>query len=46
LNGLRINIDILQEKLDREKLLKYLKIYNNKNLEKTIFILLEIVKND
>lgn len=46
LNGLRINIDILQEKLNREKLLKYLKIYNNKSLEKTIFILLEIVKND
>jgi predicted transcriptional regulator of viral defense system len=42
---LRFDFDILQEKLDERKLLKYLKIFNNRTLEKTIFIFLNILKN-
>lgn len=46
IKGLRLNMQILKEKLNIDILLKYLKIYNNKTLEKTIFILLEILEND
>jgi hypothetical protein len=43
---LRLNYTILKEKLDKNKLLKYLKIFDNKMLEKTIFIFLDLLKND
>lgn len=42
---LRLNFDILSEKIDVKKLNKYLKIFDNKTLEKTIFILLDLIKN-
>jgi predicted transcriptional regulator of viral defense system len=42
---LRFNFDILQEKIDEKKLLRYLKIFNNKTLEKIIFIFLKLLKN-
>jgi predicted transcriptional regulator of viral defense system len=42
---LRFNFDVLKEQLDEKKLLKYLKIFNNKPLEKKIFIFLTLLKN-
>lgn len=45
IKGLRLNIDILKEKLNVNKIRKYLKIFNNKTLDKTIFILLHQIKN-
>ena len=42
---LRINISILKERLNEKKLLQYLEIFNNNSLKKTIYILLNIIKN-
>lgn len=42
---LRLNFDILNEKLDKDKILKYLNVFNNKTLEKTILILLNLMNN-
>ncbi len=43
--ALRFNFDILKEKVNEKKLLKYLNIYNNKTLKNKILILLDLLKN-
>ena len=41
--SLRLDFKILKEKLNKKRLLKYIKIFNNKTLEKKILILLRNV---
>ena len=43
--SLRLNFEILKNKLDTKKLLKYLIIFDNKTLKNKIFILLNLIEN-
>jgi len=45
IDGLRLNLDILSENLDQEKMKNYLNSFNNKLLEKRINLLIEIINN-